>query len=79
MAVGSDTKAEPLSRGATADDEDDEDSDEDEILETSENGRWQKIAQQVGHPALGLSRLKVVHLFPLPPRHRPIDFSLSAN
>lgn len=37
---------EPKPRGA-ADAEEEEDSDEDEILETSENGRWQKIDQQV--------------------------------
>ncbi len=30
-----------------SDKEDSDDSDEDEILETSENGRWQKIDQHV--------------------------------
>ena len=34
-----------------SDKEDTDDSDEDEILETSENGRWQKIDQHVSERA----------------------------
>ena len=48
------TAAAAAPRVSTLPSEELEDDDEDEILEISENGRWQKINEQVGRAVVGV-------------------------